>query len=190
MAKLGYIRVSTQEQHTDRQEIALKSYDIEKYFIEKVSGKNTDREELKKMLEYMREGDTIYIESFSRLSRSLVDLLNLVNLMQEKGVKLVSLKENFDTSTPAGTLQLQIFGALYEFERTCMKERQREGIAARKAKGLPTGRPKAEMTKEFKVLAEKNLKGEITATACCKKLNMSRTTFYKLLKEYKKELSN
>lgn len=188
MANLAYIRVSTKEQNTDRQEIALAEYHIDKIFTEKISGKDTNRPKLQEMLDYMRAGDVVYIESFSRLSRSLADLLRLVDLMKQKGVKLVSLKERIDTSTPQGELQLNIFGALYQFERECSKERQKEGIAARKAKGLKTGRPKKhELTPEFKELAEKNLAGDATVVDICKQLGIGRTVYYRLLGQYRAE---
>jgi len=102
MSKIGYVRVSAADQKTDRQEIVLKEYSVDKCFTEKASGKNTDRAQLKKMLEYVREGDTVYIESISRLARSTKDLLNIVQQLQEKSVDLVSLKENIDTTTPQG----------------------------------------------------------------------------------------
>ena len=92
MSKIGYVRVSAADQKTDRQEIALKEFSVDKCFTEKASGKNTDRAQLKKMLEYVREGDTVYIESISRLARSTKDLLNIVQQLQEKSVDLVSLK--------------------------------------------------------------------------------------------------
>ena len=127
MSKIGYIRVSTIEQNTDRQEIALGKLGIDKMFIEKCSGKNRDREELKKMLDYIREEDTLYIESISRLARSTRDLLSIVQILQNKKVYLVSLKENIDTSTPQGRFVLTIFGALSELEReSTYKDNKRE----------------------------------------------------------------
>ena len=108
MSKVGYIRVSAIDQNTERQEVALKELKVDKIFTEKLSGKNTNRPELHRMLDYVREGDTLYIESISRLARSIKDLLSLVQILQEKGVDLVSLKENIDTTTPQGRFILTI----------------------------------------------------------------------------------
>jgi len=117
VSKVAYIRVSAIDQNTDRQEIALSELNINKYFTEKISGKNTDRPQLKKMFEYIREGDTVYIESISRLACSTKDLFIIVQQLHDKSVDLVSLKENIDTTTPQGRFILTIFGALSELER-------------------------------------------------------------------------
>ena len=103
---VAYVRVSTVEQNEDRQLEALKKHNIDKWFTEKVSGKDTNRPELKAMLEYVREGDTIYIHDFSRLARSTKDLLDIVEELERKKVHLVSNKENINTSTPSGKLML------------------------------------------------------------------------------------
>ena len=113
MGKIGYIRVSTEHQETARQEALMKQYQVERIFAKKMSGKNADRPELKAMLKYVREGDTLYIESISRLGRSTRDLLNIIDVLQRKGVTLVSAKENIDTDTPQGRFALSIFAALY-----------------------------------------------------------------------------
>ena len=128
--KIAYVRVSTVEQNETRQIEALKRYGIEKWFTEKVSGKNTNRPQLQQMLEFAREGDTIYIHDFSRLARSTRDLLDITERLQEKGIHLVSNKKNIDTSTPTGKLLFVIVSAIAEFERTNLLERQREGIAS------------------------------------------------------------
>ena len=123
--RVAYIRVSTQEQNEARQIEGLKKYDIEKTFIEKVSGKNiTDRPELQSLLDFVREGDTVYIHDFSRLARSTKDLLEIVERLTDKGVHLVSNKENVDTSTPTGKLMLTMIGAIAEFERQNLLDRQ------------------------------------------------------------------
>lgn len=136
MAKIGYIRVSTLDQKTDRQRIALKECKVEKIFEEKISGKNMNRPQLKKMLEYIREGDTLYIESISRLARSTRDLLSLIELLQNKKVYLISLKENIDTSTPQGRFVLTIFGALSELERENTLQRQKKVFMLQRKKEL------------------------------------------------------
>lgn len=115
--KIAYVRVSTVEQNEARQIEALKKYDVDKWFTEKVSAKDTNRPQLQAMIDFAREGDTIYIHDFSRLARSTADLLKLVEQLQAKGVHLVSNKENIDTSTPTGRLMLTMIGAINEFER-------------------------------------------------------------------------
>lgn len=126
---IAYVRVSTIEQNEGRQKAALQSYAIDKWFIEKVSGKSTDRPKLQEMLEYIREDDTVYVGEFSRLGRSTSDLLSIVQRIEDAGAKFVSLKEQFDTKTPAGKLQMTMLAAISEFERDMILERQREGIA-------------------------------------------------------------
>ena len=140
--RIAYVRVSTVEQNEERQLEGLKKYDIDKWFTEKVSGKNTDRPQLKIMIDYAREGDTIYVWDFSRLSRSVTDLLNIVETLQDKKIHLVSIKENLDTSTPTGKLMLTMIGAINEFERASLLERQKEGIAIAKKEGKYKGRKK------------------------------------------------
>ena len=115
---IGYVRVSTVEQNEQRQIDGLNKYNIDKWFIEKVSAKDTNRPKLIEMLDYAREGDTIYIWDFSRLARSTKDLLELVDIINNKGITLVSVKENIDTSTATGKLMLTMIGAINEFERT------------------------------------------------------------------------
>lgn len=123
---VAYIRVSTIEQNEARQLEAMKDKGIEKYFTEKVSGKDTNRPKLKEMLEFVREGDTIFIHDFSRLSRSTKDLLEIIELLNKKKVTLVSNKENLDTSTPTGKLLVTMIASINEFERQNLLERQRE----------------------------------------------------------------
>jgi len=142
MPKIGYVRVSTLDQNTDRQEIALSELGIETLFIEKVSGKNTERPQFKKMIEYIRKGDILYIESISRLARITSNLLSIVQQLHDKNVELVSLKENIDTATPQGRFVLTLFGALSELERESTLQRQREGIAAAHLKDKKFGRPR------------------------------------------------
>ncbi|MDO0826032.1 recombinase family protein [Desulfosporosinus nitroreducens] len=178
MAKIGYVRVSTIDQKTDRQEIALAELGIEKLFIEKVSGKNTERDQLKKMLDYVREGDILHIESISRLARSTRDLLSIVQKLQDKKVELFSLKENIDTSTPQGRFVLTLFGALSELERESTLERQLEGIAAAHLRGDKFGRPRIENPKDWDKITKLWKDGEITAVDAMSKLNMNRGTFY------------
>ena len=133
---IGYVRVSTMEQHEERQKVELtEKAQVEKIFLDKLSGKDTDRPQLQAMLEFAREGDTVYVSEFSRLARSTKDLLDIVQRLKEKQVQVISLKESFDTSTPAGELAMTMFAAIATFERKIMLERQREGIALAKAQG-------------------------------------------------------
>ena len=114
---LAYIRVSTIEQNEERQRVALAKYNPDKIFEEKVSAKDTNRPELKKLLEFAREGDTIVVHDFSRLARNTKDLLDIVERLNDKGVTLISNKENIDTSTPSGKLMLTMIGAIYQLDR-------------------------------------------------------------------------
>ena len=184
MSKIGYIRVSAADQNTDRQELILQELNLDKYFIEKISGKNMDRPQLKKLMEYVREGDTVYIESISRLARSTKDLLNIVQQLQEKSVELVSLKENIDTTTPQGRFVLTIFGALSELERENILQRQKEGIAAAKIKGKKFGRPQIAKPKDWDSVIKLWKAGEITAVEAMRRLDLNRGTFYRRVKQY------
>ena len=182
--KLEYIRVSTVEQNEARQLEAMQGKGIEKYFTEKVSGKNTDRPQLQKMLDYVREGDTVYIHDFSRLARSTKDLLEIVELLNNKGVTLISNKENIDTSTPTGKLMLTMIGAIAEFERANLLERQKEGIEIAKRQGkYKGGQVKAIDDTIFNKFYEKYKSREITKTELAEALNISRPTLNKLLKD-------
>lgn len=183
--KIAYIRTSTLEQNTARQEEALKSYGIEKFFIEKVSGKDMNRPELQKCLQFCRENDYLYCVDFSRLARSCQDLISICSLLQSKSVHLVSLKENFDTSTPQGRLMLTIIAAINEFERENLLERQREGIAIAKAQGKYKGRKPIEV-EDFGQYYEEYMSRRTTKGQLAKKLKISRPTLDKLFIEYEK----
>ncbi|WP_026529045.1 recombinase family protein [Butyrivibrio sp. VCD2006] len=182
---IAYVRVSTVEQNEARQVEALKRHDIDRWFTEKTSGKNTNRSELQRMLEFVREGDTVYIHDLSRLARSTKDLLEIVDLLKSKGVDLVSNKENIDSSTPTGKLMLTMIGAIAEFERANLLERQREGIAIAKKAGKYKGRKKIEVDSElFKKYYDKYMKREINKVQFAKAIKISRPTLDKMLKEY------
>ncbi len=182
MAIIGYVRVSTQEQNEDRQLTIMEQYNVEKVFSEKLSGKNTERPELKRMIEYVREGDTLVIESYSRLARSTKDLVLIVEQLNAKDVNLISSKENIDTNTPQGRFMFTIFAGLAEFERECTLQRQAEGIAEAKKKGLYKGRkPKPYDEKQLRIECEKWRREEQTATAIMRKLDMSSNRFYRIV---------
>ena len=182
--KIGYVRVSTVDQNEARQVEALKKYSIEKWYSEKVSGKDLNRPKLQEMLDFVREGDTIYIHDFSRISRSVKDLLSLIDLLEAKKVHLVSVKENLDTSTPAGRLMLTMIGAINEFERANLLERQADGIAIAKAKGKYKGRKAIEINEAFIEGYNKYLARKLSKSALAKELGVSRPTLDKLINEY------
>ena len=184
--KVGYVRVSTKEQNTARQDLLMEQLGVERVFAEKISGKNAERPELQKMLDFVREGDTVIVESYSRFARNTRDLLSLVDRLNSKGVEFVSQKERFDTSTPQGRLMLTMFAALYEFERDCTLERQAEGIAIAKEEGRMTGRPKKQIG-DFESVYNDVKRGELSATKAAKQLNISRSTWYRKIKDYEDE---
>lgn len=182
---IAYVRVSTLEQNEARQREALKGLNIDKWFVEKASGKDIKRPKLQEMLEYIREDDTVYVEEFSRLGRSTADLLAIVKQIEDSGAKFKSLKENFDTSTPAGRLQMTMMAAIAEFERAMILERQREGIAIAKKEGKYKGR-KAVCIPNIGDYYQKYMTRQETKTSIAAQLGISRTTLDKLFKEYEK----
>lgn len=187
---IAYVRVSSVDQNEERQIEGLKKYSIDKWFKEKISGKNTNRPELQNMLEFVREGDTVYVHDFSRLARSTKDLLEIVENLNHRGVHLVSNKENIDSSTPQGKLMLTMIGAIYEFERVNMLERQREGIEIKKQldKDLPLekrtykGRKPVDFP-DFDKYYQRYLRREINKVELSKELGVSRPTLDKLIKK-------
>jgi len=180
---VAYVRVSTQEQNEQRQVEGLSKYNIDKWFTEKVSAKNTDRPELQAMLDFVREGDTVYVHDFSRLARNTKDLLNLVDTLKNKNVNLVSNKENFDFSTPTGKLMLTMFGAVYEFERQNLLDRQHEGIQLAKSQGKYKGRKPVEIDSTlFKANYDRYMNREITKTELASILKVSRPTLDRMIK--------
>ena len=183
---VAYVRVSTIEQNEARQQEALKKYQIDKWFIEKASGKNMQRPILKDMLEFIREGDTVYVEEFSRLGRSTADLLATVQKIEAAGAQFVSLKEQFDTTTPAGRLQMTMMAAIAEFERDMILERQREGIAIAKAAGKYKGRKEITVP-NIGEYYEKYMSRQGSKVSIAAELGISRTTLDKLFKKHVKE---
>ena len=183
MAKIAYIRVSTTHQNTDRQEFAMPG-DIDKTFEDKASGKDTERPQFQAMLDYIREGDIVYFESFSRISRSLPDLLKTLDFFSKKGVAFVSLKERIDTSGATGKLIVSVLGAISAYEREINAERREFAYRKSYQEGR-VGRPKAQPDKKFYKAVEEWQSGKITATEAIAKAGVGRTTFYKLVKAQK-----
>jgi len=181
--RIAYIRVSTVEQNEQRQIEAMERYGIEKWFTEKVSAKDTNRPKLKEMLDFAREGDIIHVHDFSRLARSTKVLLDIVEQLQSRGIQLVSNKENIDTGTPTGKLMLTMIGAIAEFERQNLLDRQREGIAiAKRECRYKGGKSKhiPNFEEHYKRLCDK----EISKAALARELNISRPTLDRHIKDY------
>lgn len=184
---LGYIRVSTLEQNEERQTRALleKGVDAENFFIDKQSGKNTNREQLNALLSFCRKGDVVITESISRIARNTKDLLTIVETLTNKGVDFVSLKESIDTSTPQGKFMLTVFGAMAELERENILERQKEGIAIAKEAGLYQGRQKMKIDRaRFEAVVREWRADKITAVEAMKQLDLKPNTFYRRVKEW------
>ena len=184
---LGYIRVSTIEQNEERQVRALIEKGVleENIYIDKQSGKNTNRDNLKALLAFCRKGDVVITESISRIARNTKDLLSIVEQLTNKGVDFISLKESIDTSTPQGKFMLTVFGAMAELERDSILERQREGIAIAKEQGLYQGRQKMKIDREnFEAVVKEWRADKITAVEAMKRLGIKPNTFYRRVKEW------
>lgn len=179
--KYGYVRVSTKGQNTARQDVLMKELGVDRVFVDKCSGKNTDRPQFHEMMSLLKSGDTVVVESYSRMSRSTKDLLETVEKLNELGVGFVSKKENIDTTSAAGRMFLTFIAGMNQFEREVMLERQAEGIAAmpvdengRKVSSR-TGRGFGRPASDVDVVL---LEGE-TIVQACKRLGISRATFYR-----------
>ena len=183
--KVGYIRVSTIDQNEARQLEAFKDFGLYKIFVEKISTREPNRPILRQMLEYVRAGDIVYVKDFSRLARSTKDLLDITEEISRKGVKIISLKENLDTDTPTGKLMLTLIGAIYEFERENMLERQREGIAIAKGQGKFKGRKEISKPRHWDEIYNLYKNRVITGTEAMRRLDLKRNTFYKFVKREK-----
>lgn len=184
--KVGYVRISTKEQNTARQDLLMQKLEVERVFTDKVSGKNQERPELHKMMDFIREGDSLTVESISRFARNTRDLLDLTATLEEKKVQFISQKESIDTSTPTGKFMLAVFGALAELERDNILERQAEGIAIAKAEGRMNGRPK-KAADTFEAVYLDVKAGKLSATAAAKQIGVSRSTWYRKAREYEEE---
>ena len=183
---VAYIRVSSVPQNEARQREMLQCYDIDKWFVEKVSGRSMKRQKLQEMLEYIREDDTVYVSEFARLGRSTLDLLTIVRQIESIGAKFVSVKEQFDTSTPAGKLQMTMLSAIAEFECAMIRERQLEGIAIAKREGKYKGR-KPVYVENIGEYYNRYMTRQGTKTSIAAELGISRTTLDKLFLQYTRE---
>ena len=183
--RIGYVRVSTEEQNTARQEALMESLGVEKVYIDKASGKNAERAALKSMMEYVREGDVVVVSEISRFARNTRDLLELIEQLRAKGAQFESQKERIDTTTPTGKFMLTVFGAVAELERGYILERQREGIEIAKGQGKYRGRQEipvdpvkfAEVYKRWKA-------GEITAVKARETLGLKHNKWYYSVQRY------
>lgn len=182
---VGYVRVSTEEQNIARQEALMQQLGVEKMFVDKMSGKDRNRPALEEMMKFVREGDTIIVESISRFARSTKDLLNLIEELKAKNVRFISKKETIDTDTPQGKFMLTVFAALAELERDQIKQRQAEGIAIAKSQGKYTGRKPIKV--DEKLFAEEYRlwkEGKTQPKYMMKRLGLKPATFYRKVKEY------
>ena len=178
--KIGYARVSTQEQNLDLQLDDLTAHGCEKIYQEHKSGKNTERPELDSCLKALRAGDLLCVNKLDRLGRNLADLIRIVSDLEKQGIGFVSLSENIDTSTPSGVLTLHIFSALSEYERSLIRERTNAGISAARGRGRIGGRPSKltgkNLTMAKVLMTDKN--NDVTEIA--KRFGVSRATLYRL----------
>ena len=182
--RVGYIRVSTVEQHEDRQVKDLtENAKVSKVFIDKLSGKDTNRPQLNAMIDYVREGDTVVVSEYSRLARSTRDLIDIIETLQNKGVTVISMKEKLDTSTPQGEFMLTVFAGIATLERKLMLQRQREGIAIAKANGKYKGRQSKQKPADWESLKAMYMSRQITVSEIAKRCDVSRPIVYKWLKE-------
>ena len=191
MANVGYIRVSAADQNTARQ---LAGINLERTFVDKFSGKDTKRPQLQECLAWLREGDTLHVHSIDRLARSLSDLLEVLSSLKSRGVNVCFKKENmqFNAQEEKGamcTLQLQILGAFAEFERSLIKERQKEGIEAARAAGKHVGRP-AKLTGGQLIELTRRFDAGESATKLSKEFGVSRASVYRLKQQATGEVNN
>lgn len=199
--KVGYMRVSSNDQLLVRQEVLMEKLGVEKLYYEKISGKNTDRPELKAMMEFVREGDAVIVESISRFARNTRDLLELIERLQEKGVEFISIKEAIDTTTPTGKFMLTVFAAVAELEREYTLQRAKEGIAqmpidpktGKKVSlrnGRPTGRPEREFPKDWEQIYQDYKEKRYSAEKLSKMNDIPRSSFYVLVKKWESQLKS
>lgn len=180
MARIGYARVSSKDQNLDSQRDLLQAAGCERIFEDKVSGVKESRPEWDRLLEFLREGDTVVVAELSRMTRSLMHLLSLVKEFEQRGVQIVSLREHIDTSTATGRAFLSILGAINQMERELKSERAAAGRASAKARGRTGGRPRTDVTKleNARVLYQNSDK---SAAEVCQTFGIGRRTFFNFL---------
>ena len=178
----GYARVSTGDQNLDRQIDALEKYGVDIIYNEKMTGTKRDRPELAKLLDRMTEGDTVVVESLSRLGRSTKDLIELTELFEKRGVHLVSLKESIDTSTSTGKLLFTLMSAIAQFERDVIADRTREGLRSARARGRTGGRPRTDNDAVQKAIKLYRT-GQYTIREIEELTGVKKSTLYRRLKE-------
>ena len=186
--KIGYVRVSTVDQHEDRQMVAIKNWGAEKIFVDKLSGKNMERDGLKNMLDCIREGDTLCVLELSRLGRSLPDLIKITDELQAKKVGLVILKENIDTSTPTGRMIFYMLAVIAQFERETILERQREGIELAKLRHAYKGRQPRTLPENFDHYYRLWLARSMSRSQIARELKISRPVLLKLMRQYEEQI--
>ena len=180
--RIGYVRVSSVEQNTDRQ---LEGLELARTFTDKASGKDTQRPELEQLLKFVREGDTVVVHSMDRLARNLDDLRRLVADLTKRGVKIQFVKESLTFTgedSPMSNLLLSVMGAFAEFERALIRERQREGVALAKQRGAYKGRKKTLSPQDVDTLKKRIEEGE-TKAKVARDLGLSRETLYQYLRQ-------
>jgi len=187
MKIFGYCRVSGADQCIQRQLIIMKNLNIPaaQIFIDKQSGKNTARPGLKKLLSVVRRGDTVVVESVSRFARNTRDLLDLIDKLTAKGIDFISQKEHIDTTTPTGKFMITVFGAVAELERGYILQRQAEGIAAARARGVRFGRPIKKPPENFGELVKQWERGKLPIEEILLRTDLKEATFYRRLREHR-----
>ena len=178
----GYARVSTGDQNLDRQIDALEKYGVDIIYNEKMTGTKRDRPELAKLLDRMTEGDTVVVESLSRLGRSTKDLIELTELFEKREVHLVSLKESIDTSTSTGKLLFTLMSAIAQFERDVIADRTREGLRSARARGRTGGRPRTDTDAVQKAIKLYRT-GQYTIREIEELTGVKKSTLYRRLRE-------
>jgi len=183
----GYIRVSCADQCEDRQRISMSELKIPaaQIFLDKQSGKNTARPSLQKLLTKVKRGDTVVVESVSRFARNTKDLLDLIDKLTAKGVEFISQKEHIDTTSPTGKFMLTVFGAVAELERGYILQRQAEGIASARLRGVRFGRPIKKPPENFGELVKLWERGKLPVDEVLKRTGLKEATFYRRLREYR-----
>ena len=189
--KIGYVRVSKQEQHEALQIDALKEAGCEKWFVDKMTGSKAERKGLDEALAYVRPGDTFVVWKLDRAGRSLTHLIELLKGLKERGIEFISLTEQIDTTTPGGKLIFHLMGALAEFERDLIRERTNAGLAAARARGLVGGRPRKLKTNGKVALAQRMFADQShSISEICAALGISRATLYRYVKETTSSVSD